>query len=377
MKGSIRRRTKGSWEISVDLGRDAQGKRQRKFENVKGLKKDAEQRLRELLTSLDNGLTIATEKITVAQWFNRWMGEVVLPDRKTRTAERYQGIIRNHITPIIGHLQIDRLRPADVKAVHTSLTEKGLANSTIECCHWVMSSALSYAFEMEVVSRNPVRVVKPPKVDKKEIRPPSVSTVNQILDNAMKDEHDLAPALWLTTYTGIRRGECLGLTWSNTDLKVGQISITEALVRTQGKGLILESPKTNASRRVIDLDDETVEVLRKHKVNQMQQRLKLGTTYEDQDRVFPNALGGFSNPMRMTRTLEKYAVQAGAADMRLHDLRHFHASVLLQSGTNIVLVSKRLGHSSVSMTLDIYGHLLPGWQKEAAVNFAKAMKAAN
>lgn len=135
----------------------------------------------------------------------------------------------------------------------------------------------------------------------------------------------------------------------------------------------MEPPKSKASRRVIDLDDGTMEVLRLHRVRQMEHRLVLARSYADNDLVFPDEFGKFLNPMALTRTLNHAGRRVGAQHIKLHDLRHFHASVLLQSGQNPVLVSKRLGHSTVSMTLDIYGHLLPGWQREAAEVFAKAM----
>ncbi len=142
------------------------------------------------------------------------------------------------------------------------------------------------------------------------------------------------------------------------------------------KGLILEPPKSKASRRVIDLDSGTMEVLRNHKVKQMEHRLTLQGAYEDNDLVFPNDFGRPLNPMALTRALTGAVKRVRADDtkIKLHSLRHFHASVLLQSGQNPVLVSKRLGHSTVSMTLDVYGHLMPGWQREAAEVFAKAME---
>lgn len=344
--------------------------------NVKGKKADAEKRLREFLTAEDRGLPIQTEKITTAEWLSRWMSEVVIPNRKVRTVERYEGIIKNHIVPVVGHVPISRLGPTHIKKVHSNLAEKGLSASTVECCHWVMSAALTYALRMEVVYRNPVQAVEPPKVVKKEVQPPLMQTVNKILCLSREDRSDMYPALWLATYTGMRRGEVLGLHWSNVELNSGQLHVSQALVRTNRLGLILDTPKSPASRRVIDIDDETVNVLCDHKVAQMESRLMLTGSYKDNDLVFANDIGGLPNPMRLTRALGRYAERAGAGNMHLHDLRHFHASVLLQSGMNIVLVSKRLGHSSVSMTLDIYGHLLPGWQKEAATAFAKAMSAA-
>ncbi len=226
---------------------------------------------------------------------------------------------------------------------------------------------------MELIYRNPAQLVDPPRVEKPEARPPDLNTVNRLLDRAAADDDIMYPALRLIAYTGMRRGECLGLHWQQVDFSRRELTVVASLVRSAEKGLILEPPKSKASRRVIDLDDGTLEILRQHKVRQMGHRLSIGQAYDDHNLVFPNELGQFLNPMALTRTLQRTAKVVGAGHVKLHDLRHFHASVLLQNGQNPVLVSKRLGHSTVSMTLDIYGHLLPGWQREAADAFARLM----
>ena len=213
---------------------------------------------------------------------------MVIPNRKVRTEERYQGIIKNHIVPVVGHIPISKLGPTHVKNVHSNLAEEGLSASTVECCHWVMSAALTYALRMEVVYRNPVQAVEPPKVVKKEVQPPSMRTVNKILSLAREDRSDMYPDLWLATYTGMRRGELLGLHWSNIELNSGQLHVNQALVRTNKLGLVLDTPKSPASRRVVDIDDETVDVLRQHKVAQMENRLMLGGVYDDNNLVFAN-----------------------------------------------------------------------------------------
>ena len=375
MKGSIRRRknTKNSWEITVDLGRDAEGKRRRKFEHVQG-KKAADRRLRELLVSLDRGMPISTDKVTVAEWLDKWLTEHIGPTTRQKTAERYRDVTKKRISPHIGHVQMTRLTPTDVKTLEAEWAHRGMSATGVGYGHRVLSAALKYGVKMEVLYRNPAQVVDPPRVEKREMQPPDVGTVNGIL-TASEEAGDRAfPALRLIAYSGVRRGECLGLAWSQVDFARQEISIVQSLVRSADKGLILEPPKSRASRRVIDLDNGTMEVLRDHKVRQMEHRLVLGKTYEDHDLVFPNEFGHPLNPMALTRALNRAGKRVQADRMKLHDLRHFHASLLLQSGQNPVLVSKRLGHSAVNMTLDIYGHLMPGWQREAAEVFAKAME---
>lgn len=374
MEGSIRRRGKNSWELTIELGRNAQGKRQRKFVNVKGRKSDADRRLRELLASLDRGLPIIIEKVTIAEWLDKWLKEHVRPNKRQKTVERYGDVARLHIKPVIGRMQLNRVSPTDIKALETKWLDRGMSPTGVNFAHGILSASLNYAVKMEVLYRNPAKVVDPPRVEKNEVQPPDVKTVNQILATSEESGDGLYPAIRLTAYSGIRRGECLGLHWQQVDFTRQEITIVSSLVRSAEIGLILEPPKSKASRRVIDLDDGTMQILRDHKVRQMEHRLALGLTYEDNDLVFPNELGSVINPMALTRALDRAGKRVQAPHVKLHDLRHFHASLLLQSGQNPVLVSKRLGHSSVSMTLDIYGHLMPGWQREAAEVFAKAME---
>jgi len=227
---------------------------------------------------------------------------------------------------------------------------------------------------MEVIFRNPAEVIEPPKIERKEITPPSPSTVKGILEKSKILKEPLFPALWLIAYTGMRRGESLGLEWKNVDFLGQKISIVQSLVRSSEKGLLLQPPKTRSSRRVIDIDNETLEMLNRHRISQTESKFMLGQTYNDKDLVFPNQLGGFLNPMAPSRTLDRVNKEQRSSKIRLHDLRHFHASILIQEGSSPVMISKRLGHSSPSMTLDTYGHLMPEWQRETAESFAGAMR---
>ena len=162
MRGSIRRRGKNSWELNVDLGRDAQGKRLRKFVSVKGRKTDAERRLRELLASLDKGLPINYERVTVSEWMDRWLTQHVTPSKRQKTIERYRDVARKHISPYIGQIQLTRLTPTDIKTLEAEWSLRGMSPTTVAYNHGILSVALKYGVKMEVIYRNPAQVVDPP-----------------------------------------------------------------------------------------------------------------------------------------------------------------------------------------------------------------------
>jgi integrase len=239
--------------------------------------------------------------------------------------------------------------------------------------HNTLSGALKYALRMEVVWRNVAQAVTPPKVVRKEVEPPEVTTVRHILEMARQIEHPLFPCLHLIAYTGVRRREALGLRWQDVNLEVGTISIVQTLGRSL-QGLIFQPPKTNAGCRVIDLDDDTIAVLRAHQGQQLLLKAGLNGAYHEQGLVFTDPLGDPINPMAVTPAFQSLAKKAGLQGVNIHTLRHFHASVTLQAGQSMVTVSKRLGHASTSITADIYAHCLPGRHKEAANAFAKAMR---
>ena len=276
--------------------------------------------------------------------------------------------------PYIGHVKLTKLIPIDVATLEAKLLDNGMAPKGVEMVHNVISGAYKYAVSMEVAWRNPVKSVTPPKVIRKEVEPPEIAKVRGILSLAEAEEHPLFACFHLIAYTGLRRGEAIGLRHQDLNLEAGVISIVQTVGRSLHKGVIIEPTKTTYSRRSVDLDGDTVAVLRAHIGKQMLHRMELEGAYEDHGLVFPDGLGKPMNPMTVTRAFQSFAKRLGLQGAKVHDLRHFHASVMLQNGESLLLVSKRLGHASISTTGDVYGHLLPGWQKEAANAFAKAMR---
>ena len=374
MKGSLRQRSPGSWELTIDTGRDALGKRQRKFVTVQGTKAQAQRRLRELLSMLDKGMGLPAEKILLRDWLDRWLQEVIAPNRRQRTKERYQGIISRHIKPTIGHIRLNKLAPSHVQALESQLSAQGMAAEGVGLVHRVLSGAMKHALRMEMVYRNPVSAVSPPRIIRQEPAPPDISAVRAALDLARAEEHYLYSCIHLIAYTGMRRGEAMGLLWNDIDLDQGRIIIERSLSRTLERGLYVEPPKTHSGRRVVDLDAGTIGVLAKHLEQQQTVKDLMCEAYEDHGRVFAGASGEWINPDQLSKAVKSLGERVGHPSMTVRSLRHFHASVSLQSGQSVVIVSKRLGHASVSTTADIYAHSLPGWQKQAAEAFARAMK---
>ena len=359
VKGYLRQRSPGSWELTIDTGRDALGRRQRKFVTVQGTQ--AQRKLRELLSILDKGLGLPAEKILLRDWLDRWMQEIIAPNRRQRTKERYQGIITRHIKPAIGHVPLTKLAPSHVQALESQLSVRGMAAEGVGLVHRVLSGAMKHALLMEMVYRNPVSVVSPPRIIRQEPAPPDIPAVRAALDLAGAEEHYLYACIHLIAYTGMRRGEAMGLLWNDVDLERGRILIERSLSRTLEQGLHVDPPKTNSGRRVVDLDAGTIEVMAKHREDQRTTKELMREMYKDHGKVFADPYGEWINPDNLSKAVKSFGQRVGHPEMTVRSLRHFHASVSLQSGQSVVIVSKRLGHASVSTTADIYAHSLPGW----------------
>ena len=198
-----------------------------------------------------------------------------------------------------------------------------------------------------------------------------MNVVRNLLYLAREEGHTLYPFLHLLVYTGMRRGEALALRWANVNLVEGYLTVVEAAVKTRTKGLILTEPKSQHSHRTIDLDDETAEVLAQHRDQQSQGSQPVN---DPAAFVFPGRRSPMMATSHLQRELKRLGRIVGDEAITFHSLRHFHATVALQKRQNVVVVSNRLGHSSVSMTLDIYGHTIPGWQRATAEAFARAMR---
>ena len=206
MKGRIRQRSPGSWQVSFDLGRDATGKRLTKAVTVRGTKAEAQRKLREMLTALDQGRNPVPADVSLREWLEQWMAEEIAPPkRRQRTMETYRNVIDRHIVPYLGNMTLGKVRPSHIQQLETRLSGY-LSPNMVNNVHHVLSGAFKYALRMELVHRNPAALVSPPPIKPTEVPLPDIPAIRELLRLARSDGNVLFPAMHLVAYTGMRRG---------------------------------------------------------------------------------------------------------------------------------------------------------------------------
>jgi integrase len=373
-QGHIRQQGKGSWELKFDLGRDPiSGKRISKYVTFRGNKRQAQAELTRLLASRDAGSYVDPTKMTVAEYLRHWLTADVERRVGKRTAARYRQIVEKNITPRLGHVPLRKLIAAHIEAFEADLhregwvkteVQRGLSKQTVLHVHRTLSQALNHAVRLEVLVKNPARQVKPSKPDKPEIKILSKQEIAVLLA-AAKGTSLYIPVLVAVT-TGIRRGELLGLRWSDLDLKAGKLTVNQAMQRTRGE-LEFKQPKTKTSRRTITLPAVTVEALQAHYKAQLEDRMKLGLGRDPRGLVFTRGDGLPLDPDSLSKSFERLIAKAKVTPITLHGLRHTHISHLLMDGVHVKVVSERAGHANVNITLNTYAAYIPNMQADAAL----------
>ena len=378
MKGHIRKRGKGSWAIVIDLGRDSSGKRRQKWHTVHGKKTDAQRELTRILHQLDTGMYVRPSKMTVAEYLEQWLRDYAEPRVSAKTMERYREIARKHLIPNLGHFVLSRLQPLHIQEYYSSALRSGrrdgrggLAPQTVVHHHRLLRQALQQAIRWQLLARNPADAVQPPRPRRKEIRALTEDETAKLLTES-KARWLYMPILIAAT-TGLRRGEVLAVRWADIDLEAKTLAVRRSLEQT-AEGLSFKEPKTSRSRRVVALLDLTVDALRKHRTSQARERLAAGSAYLDLDLACCAADGRPWVPSSLTHAFTALASRIGLDGLRFHDLRHTHATQLLRQGVHPKIVSERLGHSTVGITLDVYSHVLPGMQRDAVRLVDRALR---
>jgi len=373
MKGSIEPRGKLTWRLTVDTGRDESGKRTRHRETVKGTKREAERRLREILSTVETGLYIPPSKLTTGDYLNQWVSTYAVLHTSPRTVASYRDELARHVIPALGSIPLISLRPNHIQEYYVSeLTsgrtdgKGGLSARTVAYHHAILTEALEYAVRQNELARNPAKLVDPPRPKRTEVATIASEDIPRFLDAATQSDYF---GVFLTAiYTGARLGELLGLQWRNVDLDNSTMAIVATLYRT-GSTWQLKEPKSARSRRQIMLPASAVAYLQGHKARLEAERAALGGVLTDSDFVFGQVDGKPRGARSALRALQRVLKIAGLPHVRFHDLRHTHASLLLKAGVNPKVVSERLGHGSVAFTLDTYSHVMPGIQESAAARF--------
>jgi integrase len=350
-------------------------------------KADADKLVTELVKRHNDGEYRTPQRVTLGEYLTqRWL-PAQRSQLKATTFHSYRRTVELHVVPTLGHVPLARLAAEDLDALYGRLLESGRRNASgdgpglspasVRYVHRILRKALGDAVRKGTLTRNPASSADPPKrsTTKKREGEMRVWTAAQLQTFlASLESERLAPGFVLAAHTGMRRGEVAGLRWGDVDLDAKLIHIRQAAVVVNYE-MRLTDVKTAHGRRTIDVNDDVVRALHAWRRKQAEERLLLGARFDDHDLVFARPDGTPPHPELLSRTFDRIVARSGLPRIRFHDVRHTHASLLLNAGVPVKVVSERLGHATPSFTLDVYGWVLPGMQAEAAAVFSRLMTA--
>ena len=360
-EGSIYERQDGRWEGAVHIGWE-NGKRIRKFA-IGHSRKEVADKLTKLVQARDEHRPIPNQREKLGPFLRRWLDETARPTLRASTYVSYDDILRLHLIPGLGRIAIAKLTPDEVQRFLNAKLADGLSPRRVQYIHAVLRRALVTAERWGLVSRNVAKLVDPPRVVHHEITPFTPEQARAFLEANLEDR---LHALYVTALgTGLRQGELLALRWDDVDLEVRRLRVRGSLARVNSKLVILE-PKTERSRRNVALPEVVVTALRAHRTRQRQERLLAGSRWVDSGHVFTTSIGTPIEAAAVTRAFQRALVRAGLPHSRFHDLRHAAATFLLAQGFTLEDVKNLLGHSSITLTSNTYGHVLERRQAQVA-----------
>ena len=366
-EGSIRQRKDGLWEGALTVGLTEKGNPKRRSVYGK-TRKEVAQKLNGLLLKHQQGSLPAIDRVTVAEYLARHLEGKTHITQKTRST--YQQTINHLLSTPIKDVKLQSLRPANVRDCYTALFNSGLAPRSQRKAATLLCSALAEAVHEEVITRNPALAVKV-KTARVERKAEAWNRVEVSGFLAVAKDDVLYPIFYLMLALGLRRGEVLGLSWDDVNFDEGTVRIRQALTMPGDNDTpVIKAVKTPKSRRTLYLSRDVLSVLSARRDSQKADRVYLGNAWTDSGLVFTTSLGTPLHPRNLTRTFKRLIkeVKPDLKEIRVHDLRHTYASLALQRGTPVEIVSERLGHSSVGFTLDTYRHLYEAERREAAVS---------
>lgn len=360
-QGHLKEVSPGKWHIRVSVGVDAGGKRIRLDKTLHGTKSEAQKYLNAALRRKDDGFEVVLTRQSlgawVEEWLNSWCSSI-----SPRTKSDYDLLLRRHLPPSLRARQLPLITASEVQCLVNDLVVEGKSPRYVRMVHGALRTCLNRAVRLGKIHRNVAGLVELPRTTHTERAWLGIEQASQLLGACEFEQWGafFATLLW----TGLRPGEALGLRWS--DLDGNTLRIRRALVTVPGQQSVLGSTKTGRSR-VIPLGEKAIKTLREHRKKQLELRLSLGSTYQGQDLIFANGVGGFADAHNIDgRHFKPLLKRLKLPKMRLYDLRHSHATLLLAAGEHPKVVQERLGHSSIALTLDTYTHVIPAMQERAA-----------
>jgi integrase len=359
-EGSVYKRSDGRWVACITLGY-TKGRRQRKTV-MAATKREATQKLAQLQQAAEQGLGLAPDP-TLADFLRKWLAESAPRTLRPRTLAGYTSIVDRHLIPALGRIRLRKLQPADIDGYLNRVVSGGLTTRTAQYHHAVLRRALGQAERWGYVGRNVARLVTSPQVRQRHMTPLTPDQARLFLAGIAGDRTEALYAVSLSL--GLRQGEALGLTWEGVDLDARTLAVRHTLQRYDG-AYHLDEPKTERSRRTISLPAPLADVLRRHRVRQNEERLRAGPLWAGEwNLVFCNEIGRPLVAAEVTRRFQRTLAALQLPRQRFHDLRHAAATFLIAQGVPLRIVMEILGHSTISVTADTYGHIALEVQRDA------------
>ena len=355
-EGGIYQRKDGSWRAQITL-------EDRRLSFSAKTRRECQHWIKNTVNQIDDGLTFSSTKITLIDYLSNWLTSKKATLRDS-TYTHYEQLSRLYIVPHIGSKKLKDLKPENIQVLYNRLLEKEVGIPTIEKVHTVLHGAFAQAVKMGIIPRNPASATIPPRSPEKEMQILDDSQVSQMLINAKG--HRWEALYHLAVTTGMRQMEILGLKWTDLDWVRKTARIERQLVRSTGKIVRFSQLKTKHAKRTIALGSKTINILKKHYDNQFSVIQETGEEWHENGLIFTTSNGNAIHYRNLVRNYKALLRDTGLPEIRFHDLRHTAASLMLNHGIPVIIVSRRLGHARPSITLDIYGHLIPSMQSEAA-----------
>ena len=384
MAGSIEKRGKNSYRLTVSEGFDLNGKPMIHRKTVHGTKKDAEVELAKFVTEVQNGLIIDGKSLKFSEFTEIWKRDYGSKELAPSTYKRYCRILETRLLPYFGHFYINKIRPTDImkfydllekdtqlvrkKGNNGSKTKKPLSGKTILEHHRLVRAMLHKAVYWQLIVTNPAERVQPPKARKPKRRSYDDEQTKILLENLEllpNEDTKYKVAIILTVFTGVRLGELMGLEWQDVDFKNGIISINRSSQYLADMGVFTKVPKTESSIREIAIPEFIISLLEEYKLLYEEQKSIYGELWTNSDRLFVQADGKPMHPSTISKWFVKYVGQIGLPVINFHGLRHTNASLLVAQNIDIAVISARLGHAQISTTLDFYVHPLLSHNRKA------------
>ena len=369
--GSVSQLSKGKWVLKW-FTTDQSGNRKRVSQVFQGSKTHANRKLRELITAVDERRDVEKSKETIKDFSTRWMATYVATNCTLRTAIGYQGNIDRYIAPAIGRTAVQNVTSSQIQAIYAGLLERGLSHTTVLHVHRVLKEMLAHALKWGMIAKNPADGATPPKREKGQMPMWDATTIRRFLDESKGTRY--AHIFEFAVMTGMRRSEIAGLKWDAVDLESGRVEVAATLQQIPGHGLVTGAPKTKKSRRNFTLGPSTIELLRVVQGTQQLARIEAGPLWRETGYVFTLADGSPVQPDVLTKNFRSMVRELAMPPLSFHGLRHAFATMALQAGMNPKIVSEALGHSSVTITLDTYSHVLPNMQDKLAIAVENILK---